>query len=392
MARLNGNHEKIMGCNEQLIADPVLNLPFYGEFSQYIVYKEDKSMPTAGVNMSSVMNFYYNPEFFNGMTQQEANFVCLHEFFHLLYSHNSRGKKCLSHNLANIAQDMIINSILKKDILSVQKRDFLAIPTKTNEKTGNKESFCYFIPDNYKGEWIFEELYEWLKQQNEDAKSQGKPEPYPDGYSFDVHMADEVPEEVREQIVKDIIEGLRNRGLVSGSVEETLGKLRKKNVNLTPYIKRAISQVEGVMEVESYSRPNRRGLPTYGYLKRGSALNVLLDTSGSMHGYFDTVVSYIFRDDIAVNLIQCDTEVKVVEKFNSKNKLKTMKIRGLGGTTLQPALDLVKEKYSKLNTIILTDGYTDSLNTDGLGKVLVISCGQQVPTSSTNVKQIIIKK
>jgi predicted metal-dependent peptidase len=42
-----------------------------------------------------------------------------------------------------------------------------------------------------------------------------------------------------------------------------------------------------------------------------------------------------------------------------------MQISGLGGTEIQPAIDYIadpKNKLNTLNTIILTDGYTDSLN------------------------------
>ena len=391
--RQHCNHERIVSCCEALIADPVLNLCYYGELSQYIVYKEDNSIPTAGVNVTSTMNFYFNSKFLNELSQQECNFVVLHEFFHILYNHGGRSKKCLSHNLANIAQDMIINSVIKKDLIANQKRNFFAMPQKP-DKDGVVKDFGYSVPDEYKGEWIFEELYEWLKEQNQDAKDKGKPEPYPDGYSFDVHMEDGVPEEAREQMVKDLIEGLRNRGLVTGNIEETLGKLRKKRINLTSYIKRAVSQIEGTEDVDSFQRPNRRGLPTMGTIKRGSALNVLLDTSGSMHGYFETVLSYIFRDDVIINLIQCDTEVKVIEKVSSKSQLQKLKLQGLGGTTLQPGLDLVKEKYGKTNTLILTDGCCDTLDTSGMQKVLIITCEKEAPlhANSTNVKQIVVTK
>jgi len=50
---------------------------------------------------------------------------------------------------------------------------------------------------------------------------------------------------------------------------------------------------------------------------------------------------------------------------------------------------------NKYNTVILTDGYTDSLDLTGVkGKVLVLSTGVECPVveTSSKLKQIIIDK
>ena len=71
-----------------------------------------------------------------------------------------------------------------------------------------------------------------------------------------------------------------------------------------------------------------------------------------------------------------------------------MKIRGLGGTTLQPGIDFMSEKKNKIymyNTVILTDGYTDSLNFKNVKtKTLILSTAEKCPITFDNgrVKQI----
>jgi predicted metal-dependent peptidase len=92
-------------------------------------------------------------------------------------------------------------------------------------------------------------------------------------------------------------------------------------------------------------------------------------------------------------LIEADTEVKWVENIKKKRQLETMVIKGLGGTMLQPAINLVADQFNEFNTVVLTDGYCDSLDLSKIkGKVLMITIGVKVPISRSNgkVKQIVV--
>jgi hypothetical protein len=62
------------------------------------------------------------------------------------------------HKMANIAQDMIINHIIWEDI----NHNFVEIP-----KDKNGKNMALFVPKEYTGKLIFEELYEWLKEEKE---------------------------------------------------------------------------------------------------------------------------------------------------------------------------------------------------------------------------------
>jgi predicted metal-dependent peptidase len=153
----------------------------------------------------------------------------------------------------------------------------------------------------------------------------------------------------------------------------------------------------GHIKQKTIVKPNRRQIAGLkGNRKIKTKINVILDTSGSMggQGTFERVLSYVYRNDIEINFIQGDTEVKWVENFKSKKKLETMKIHGLGGTILTPSVDYVVEHFNDFNTVILSDGYTDVLDLSKLkGRVLIISVGVKVPISKTNnkVKQICIE-
>jgi hypothetical protein len=420
--------------------------------------------------------------------------------------------------MSNIAQDMIINHVIWEDI----PHAFVEIP-----KNKDGKNMALFVPKEYTGKLIFEELYEWLKdekekwqkeqkknseckscggsgkkdqgqgQQDQKQKGQGqqpgdgqgegekqegqgkgqqpgegqgqgesqdkqdgqgkgegqgqqgggsgegescpdcqgtgneggkdssgKPSygpygknPSKDGESLDTwskeqifqdmengngeymdkHMGDDVPEEMREAMVKDVMERLAARGLSAGNVETTLNKLRKKRKDYLREIKRAVSNmIFGTVKQKTIVKPNRRQIAGLkGNRKVKTKINCILDTSGSMGGTFERVLSYIYRNDIEINLIEADTEVKWIENIKNKRKLETMVIKGLGGTILQPAIDLVADQFNEFNTVVLTDGYCDSLDLSKIkGKVLMVSIGVKVPISRSNgkVKQIMVEK
>ena len=513
-------HEKLLAGIQAMLIDTKINLPYYGEFNLHINFVEQDSVGTCGVNVSSKgMNFFYSPKFLEDMSQKEVNFITLHEDFHLLFNHPKRtvtGQ--YDHKMSNIAQDMIINHVIWEDI----PHAFVEIP-----KNKDGKNMALFVPKEYTGKLIFEELYEWLKdekekwqkeqkknseckscggsgkkdqgqgQQDQKQKGQGqqpgdsqgegekqegqgkgqqpgegqgegesqdkqdgqgkgegqgqqgggsgegescpdcqgtgneggkdssgKPSygpygknPSKDGESLDTwskeqifqdmengngeymdkHMGDDVPEEMREAMVKDVMERLAARGLSAGNVETTLNKLRKKRKDYLREIKRAVSNmIFGTVKQKTIVKPNRRQIAGLkGNRKVKTKINCILDTSGSMGGTFERVLSYIYRNDIEINLIEADTEVKWIENIKNKRKLETMVIKGLGGTILQPAIDLVADQFNEFNTVVLTDGYCDSLDLSKIkGKVLMVSIGVKVPISRSNnrVKQIMVEK
>jgi predicted metal-dependent peptidase len=457
-------HEKLMESIQTMLIDTKVNLPYYGNFNLFVSFHEKKEIDTCAVNMTAKgMNFYYNSEFLQNLSQKEVNFITLHEDFHLLWNHPKRtitGQ--YDHKLANIAQDMIINHIIWEDI----PHTFVEIP---KDKDG--KNMALFVPKEYTGKLIFEEIYEWLrdekekrdKQKQKDGQCQtcqgsgqkqdgqgdsqdqqddqdgepcddcggsgnqpGKDSAGNDSYGpygknprnekdtidtwsldqildnldknqgqyLDHHLGDEIPEEMRESVIKDAMDRLAARGLQGGNIEQTLGKLRKQRKDYLKHIKRAVSNVMfGTTKTKTITRPNRRGiLGLKGNKKIKNKINCILDTSGSMGGTFERVLSYIYRNDIEVNLIEADTEVKWVENIKSKKKLESIRIAGLGGTMLMPAVKYVEDNFNQYNTLIITDGYCDSLDLSRLqGNVLLITIGVEVPISKSNGKMKQIK-
>ena len=63
-------------------------------------------------------------------------------------------------------------------------------------------------------------------------------------------------------------------------------------------------------------RPNRKGINgVKGFKKIKTAINVILDTSGSMGNTFEKVLSFIYRSDIEVNMVKIQTVMMVLSKL-----------------------------------------------------------------------------
>lgn len=432
-------HPKIVQARLEMLLEAV-DLPYYGNFLFYIAgFHERKDIKTCAVNVTSAgMQFYYNPVFLDSMPQKMVNFIILHEIYHLLWGHPKRTVSgSFDIKIANTAQDMIINHVLYAEIIG----HFIEVP-----KYPDGRNMALFVPKEYDGPLIFEYLYEWLKEEqekflnkkikmlsggesgekseeeNSDNVEYGnfgkKPSKYDigdetietfsldhileniddtNGEYMDDHIPDTVSEDVRDAIITENIEKLRSRGFSSDNLESTLNKLRKKRKDHLTHIKKALSNdIFGGKKIKTISKPNRRGIEGLkGKRKAKFKIVVLLDTSGSMAGLFERTLSYIYRNDIEIDLIETDTEVKWIKKIKSAKNLSSLKIKGLGGTILQPGIDLISEKYNNTNVLILTDGICDKLDLSHIrGNILILSVNKEVPISKSNgkLKQIIVSK
>ena len=64
--------------------------PFFAALSRRIDKMKDTGIPTAGVRVNPDNGYFelrYNPEFFDGLTDDQRSGVLVHEFYHLVFEH-----------------------------------------------------------------------------------------------------------------------------------------------------------------------------------------------------------------------------------------------------------------------------------------------------------------
>lgn len=428
-------HPKLVDALTKMMMGYGEEFQFYAFYLSYIQFYEvtEMPMPTMCVTVKDMrLALYWDRDFVDSRTVDELIITMLHEVLHLLHSHLERGRS-FNPKKANIAMDMIINSLidehhqpLKVPRLTQAKIDTMKAeaiekyPEKATEieqrskelqaRIGEPE--WVMLDKNYKGDRIFEPLYQWLEeqQQKENQKegssdmSKGTKDAMKwaeEGMTVDYHgELDEVSQEIKEQLAEGTLEKakIQMRGSLPGNLEEMFNFLLKKpKDNNIKILRRKISNLKGSNKEKSYRRLNRRVPGIKGKVKQSLEINVLLDTSGSMYGRFELALGEIFRDGYKVNLVQVDTDVRKVEVIKRKEDLKKLMIEGMGGTTLSPAIAYVNDPKNKLKrnpTVILTDGYTDTLDFQGaMNQYLILSTDVECPTTNlgANVRQIIIK-
>lgn len=393
--KLSNTHPKIEAVVAEIISDQALShYDYFGHFGLYLNYKEANDLvPTCGVTCQrGQLIFLYNTDFIEKLSHKQMMFVYMHEIMHLVSDHLGRAKRNnFDGKLSNIAADMIINdTLLTGDYLPVDRLDMPKVGIRMHEE--------------YKGHWIMEDLYEWLQDDPDkadeamnEAKANGGESEGPDGdngETLDVHLdSDEM--KTQTALVKDIMEGLKARGIGSSELHSKLDKLRATKINYLKTVKKIASRMKGLAQKEkTMKRPNRKGIyGLKGRRKLSQEIVCLLDTSGSMWGEFEKVLETINREGLVINLIYCDTEIKRVDKILDKKQLQNVDIAGGGGTELQPGIDYATKNFPQLPIVVLTDGYCDRLNFNK-SKIpgLIISTGIEVQIDGGKATNILLER
>lgn len=361
-------HPKIAESIEQLW----VRHPFFAEIASFCRYIPSQTIPTAGVYISKEgFNFSYNPKFIDGLNIKQVNYLMIHEMAHLISNHQLRRElKNLDPLLVNIAADCIINSEIEKTsgmgvYLERVTEDLL------------------LVPKEYQGEWIMEDLYDWLLQDSNMKKVLGK--------HFDEHCEHEVTAQEAAAMVGPMIKAMKERGLDPGDFNTLVMELQRPVDNPLARMKKALSALISHVKERTWAKPSIIGVGK-GFSRQAEAMTVLLDTSGSMEGAFDKVISFLLLKGVTVNLIQCDAKVQATKKIVNLHEYRKLAIKGLGGTVLQPGVNYAKNNYPKLPLVILTDGYTDDLNLLGFKfSTTILTVGQEVPIQAGKAKQFVIK-
>lgn len=348
-------------------------------------FEYSTELDTAGVSFDSEGNcikLAINKEFWSKLTITQKAFIVCHETLHVFYNHGFR-KKSLSHNVANIAMDLVINEEL------VRRHGFIRSVIDPENKYVWHD--CFFPTEIFEFksfEYYYHKLVEeFNKKEQEEDKEAGDNE-------YDSHSnLNDIPNEVIEDLIEesksivskqsngdsliDITEHLNKEevanmaGNVGGSsVFTVVCEKPKPNKKFYKFItettakslsnKTEESWIDKPRRIKTISTdffiPNERDKE----LKRRNKCKavVFMDTSGSCvsyKNYFWKIASTIPQDKYEIDLYCFDTKVY-------KTSFETKKLYGFGGTCFA-ILDKKIREYKKHPDIIfvITDGYGTNL-------------------------------
>lgn len=197
-------------------------------------------------------------------------------------------------------------------------------------------------------------------------------------------------ENVSRRMEEDLENFSKNRGDEAGNLIQNLKEVNRERYDYTSFLKKfaVMGETMKINDDEFDYIFYTYGLNRYGNMpliepleykevKRIKEFVIAIDTSGSVQG--EEVQSFLnktynilmseesFFTKINLHLIQCDTliqeDIKITSRREFEEYLKTMELKGFGGTDFRPVFEYVKQlkdrhEFANLKGLIyFTDGY-----------------------------------
>lgn len=360
---------------------------FYGLLLMHMHFGLDEKCPTA---YTDGYRINFNPKFLESLSNNELDFVMMHEIMHVVFKHCFRGRKT-NPLLFNIACDIVVNSNIlysnNMDLKSISLKDY---GESMHLAPNKKEGYLYTA----------EEVYQMLVKdsQKNGGKGNGQEETFDDHSHWDEADDDFTTDEWERRIVS-AAEAIGNRegscGTVPLGVERYIEKLRKATIDWRTLLNDFIS-----LEVGDYSftPPDRRMdgpffMPDFNELVEmeddPKEILFMVDTSGSMNNkqiadayseisgaieQFPSLTGYLgFFDYVVYQPVE----------FSNVDDILEIKPKGGGGTNFFAIFEYVNKLETKPKAIIiLTDGYAtfpkESIR-NGIPVIWVINNDQITP-------------
>ncbi len=192
-------------------------------------------------------------------------------------------------------------------------------------------------------------------QQGKGQPGQGQGQPQGGGMTLDDHSAwhesgateDQITEKVKEVVNKAVEQtSAKDMGNVPGNIMQAIQALNHVPKDWRQDVQRFVARTaEIVIETTRKKRNRRYGIIFPGYkIHPKLHIGIGLDTSGSVGdeelAQFHSEICRLHNMGIDLTIIECDTQVNQVYKFDPK---KEFKVIGRGGTAFKPVFDKAAE-------------------------------------------------
>lgn len=334
-------------------------------------------IPVAAISMQ-LQEIYVNPA--ARLTEDEWRFVLAHEYLHAALCHEARlGKR--DPELWNVACDYVINQWLRDMEVGTMPDGLLfdselaGLPAESvyDRLAANLRKYkrmaqhdILFGPPDWTASKNFVDLDSWCRS----AIQRG----------LDYHQA-------------------HQRGYLPQGLVEEIRALSRPPIPWDVKLARWFDQrFEPLEKRRTYARLSRRqsatpGIPRPSWhyeeaARAGRTFGVLLDTSGSMErsllaAALGSIASYsAARDVTQVRVVFCDAAPYDQGYMEAADIAGSVKVRGRGGTVLQPGIELLEgaaDFPKQAPLLIITDCECDRLNLYGRDHAFLVPRGRSLP-------------
>ena len=372
---------KLKKCLVKLIDNKKVTWFAGSIINKEFILKNDLPMPTMGTDG---LKIYYTESWVDKLDDNELMFSVVHEFYHILFKHPHWVQTLnLNQEVANIAQDIVINAMLIAD--DIGRAPNGVIRTNVYDTVRMNISGIDFKFEKC-SEKNFLEIYKEIMSKI--------PPPIDGGYKIKmsqngnkVNPLDKVIPKKLDKEQEEDVDGEVNQLNASAKIKGAGGSLARALDELTQgvvpwknYIRPVIDRAAAGFP--TYSRPKRRMPPTniiMPSIKRvGINVTVAIDTSGSISnkilsyflGELDNLFNSYPKNSVTANVLYHTDRVYSIRKDAKFIKSAISKVES-GGTDHHEVFEKAEELKSKV-LICLTDGYSSYPDTTTIKNVIFI--------------------
>jgi predicted metal-dependent peptidase len=386
--------------------DLMLKEPFYGLFLIALNKYWSGRVPTAGVSKNGInYQLDINEEFFTELTDNHRIGVLQHELLHIALGHLTTYFKFSDKKLANVAMDMEINQYIQKGWLpgdDLTAKEFETISKQIQEEIitakengasdeelkaiAKKIPFRGIIFEDYadKG-WDAKAgtryYYDKLREAREEKEKNGTTGNQPLDQLLENIENGNIPEHPTWEDFEDLTEAeqkliekqlqklltdakeqtIKKQGTIPGEIEAVIEieEILPPKFNWRAYIRR-FTGISTKVFTKKVRRKENRKFPDNPGLKIKMRQHMLLaiDNSGSVSDSelqeFMNEIHHIYKAGVEITIIQCDTKINGIQKYNGEFELN---ITGRGGTDFTPVIEYFNDHSKTFTSLIyFTDG------------------------------------
>lgn len=339
---------------QEVMTHLLLKQPFYGSVASSVTFVESLDVSTTCMATIPYLRLLYNREWFEGLKDEQAVGVIIHELLHIILMHQYR-KGNRERHLWVIACDMAVNEqidqrLLLSDAITVEK-----VAEEIKETLLPFKSAEYYYDKISKGEEriSFLESSDQLKivlKSGQELRANNSTE----------EDSSEVNRNAFQSMMSDMLEQACAEGEMPGGISSYInGIYKSREINWRNILKRFLSAKGKILNRKTYKKESKRFENTPGN-KRTVGINAMLaiDESGSISDKqiwrFNSELFSIKRiTGASISVTEFDTDctepVPIERYVREKKRIK------YGGTDFRPVFQLADRMRIPL-LIIFTDG------------------------------------
>lgn len=342
-----------MRINE-VMANLLLKEPFYGYAAAAVTFVESKEVHTTSMISLHDIKFIYNKSWFEGLKEEHAIGVIIHELLHLILLHPVRGsgKDC---NLWDIACDMAVNEYLDRKLLLNSAITVEKIEDEIREKLLKQKSAEYY----YEILCQNEEKLSFVGIEDEINVVLNSGQELKANKSIEGNSS-EVNKNAFIYTISEILQQSKSECEIPSDINEFIDELYEPyEINWRNVLKRFLTGKGKILKRKTYKKESKRFENMPGNKSTmGTKALLALDESGSISDeqitrfYYELLnIKKITGVSLSVTRFdtQCTQPVPIDNYLRNKERLKN------GGTDFRPVFELA-DKIGMRLIIIFTDG------------------------------------